>query len=49
MEQIKRFQQTLNGNPQDLLNKYIQQNQIPQQALDEAQKQANELIKLFRR
>ena len=43
--QIRNFRQTISGDPQAQLQAFIKQNNIPQQALDYAQQQANEVYK----
>lgn len=45
--QIKNFRQTISGDPQAQLQAYIKQNNVPQQALDYAQQQANQIYQVM--
>lgn len=49
IQRINQFKQMFSGNPQDTLNRFIQQNNIPQSMLDEAQKQAKDIYEVMKR
>jgi predicted RNA-binding protein associated with RNAse of E/G family len=48
-QQINDFKRTINGNPEEIVRQMVQSGQISQTQLNEAQKQASQIMRMMQK